>query len=77
MAVLKRGKQVRFKLGTGNRFKALTSKLGQNPKIKNPAAVAAAIGRKKYGSKKMNSMARKGKKNLMLHQRIARGMPVR
>ena len=28
----------------------------------NPAAVAAAVGRKKYGQKKMTSLAVKGKK---------------
>ena len=49
------------KLGSGARFKALTNKL--QGKVKNPKAVAAAIGRKKYGAKKMTAMAAKGRKS--------------
>ena len=48
------------KLGTGARFKALKTKL----KLKgatNPGALAAWIGRKKYGAKKFASLAAKGK----------------
>lgn len=45
------------KLGTGKRFAKLENKLSQNPDIKDPAAVAAAIGRKKYGAKKFNKLA--------------------
>lgn len=48
------------KLGSGARFKALTKKL--DGKVSNPAAVAASIGRKKYGAEKMASMAAKGRK---------------
>ena len=49
------------KLGSGGRFKALTKKIAAHG-AKNPKAVAAAIGRKKYGAKKMASMAAKGRK---------------
>lgn len=49
------------KLGTGARFKALKSKLAKKG-AKSPGALAAYIGRKKYGAKKMASMAKKGKK---------------
>lgn len=42
------------KLGTGTRFKNLVKK------VKSPA-LAAWIGRKKYGAKKFNSLAKKGK----------------
>jgi hypothetical protein len=48
------------KLGTGARFKALVGKLAG--KVKNPKAVAAAIGRKRYGKKRMAQMAAKGRK---------------
>jgi hypothetical protein len=48
------------KLGSGARFKALTKKL--SGKVKNPKAVAAAIGRKKYGKKRFQKLAAKGKK---------------
>jgi len=48
------GKSMR--LGGGGRFAALESKIAKNPKIRNPAAVAASIGRKKYGAKKFASL---------------------
>lgn len=49
-----------MKPGGGGRFKKLMQKL--KGKVKNPAAVAAAIGRKKYGKKKFQQMAAKGRK---------------
>tara|TARA_A100000172_G_scaffold20591_1_gene11706 strand:- start:4333 stop:4512 length:180 start_codon:yes stop_codon:yes gene_type:complete len=49
------------KLGSGVRFKNLTTKLKKSG-VKNPKALAASIGRKKYGKKKMSVMAAKGKK---------------
>ena len=49
------------KLGSGKRFDMLSSKLAKNPKIKNPDAVAGAIGRKKYGKKKFQSLVAHGK----------------
>ncbi len=64
-------------LGTGKRFNTLEGKLEKNPKINNPAAVAASIGRKKYGKKKFQKLAKKGKQRLMLHQKVARGMSPR
>ena len=50
-----------MKLGGGGRFKKLKAKLTKQ-RAKNPAALAASIGRKKYGSKKMAAMAASGKK---------------
>lgn len=50
------------KLGSGERFKTLSEALGRKPGIKNPDALAAAIGRKKYGAKKMATLAAKGRK---------------
>lgn len=51
------------KLGSGKRFKELANKIAKNdPSIDDPDAVAASIGRKKYGNKKMSQMASKGKK---------------
>jgi len=49
------------KLGTGARFKALEKKL-EAKGVKEPAALTAWIGRKKYGAKKFNAMAAKGRK---------------
>lgn len=50
------------KLGSGARFKSLKNKLAKQPGIKNPGAVAASIGREKYGNKKMAELSKKGKK---------------
>ncbi len=49
------------KLGSGERFAALKSKLASRGGVKNPSALAAAIGRKKYGKSKFQSLAAKGK----------------
>ncbi len=50
------------KLGSGERFADLKAELANKPKIKNPKAVAAAIGRKKFGASKMAAMAAAGRK---------------
>lgn len=49
------------KLGTGKRFAALKGKLSKKG-VKDPGALAASIGRKKYGNKKFAALAsgRKG-----------------
>ena len=47
-------------LGSGGRFAALEKKL--SGKVDNPAAVAASIGRKKYGASKMAKWAAAGRK---------------
>ena len=49
------------KLGSGGRFAALKNKLAHQPGVYNPAGLAAAIGRKKFGVKKFASLSRKGK----------------
>jgi len=48
------------KLGSGQRFKTLANKLARQG-VDDPKAVAASIGRKKYGNKKMTNMAEKGR----------------
>ncbi len=48
-------------LGSGARFKAVERSAAKSG-ASNPAAVAAAVGIKKYGVKKMESMAQAGKK---------------
>lgn len=48
------------KLGSGVRFKKLANKMAREG-VEDPDAVAASIGRKKYGNKKMTAMAEKGK----------------
>lgn len=51
-------------LGSGGRFAALKAKVAKEPgySAKEAGAVAAAIGRAKYGAKKMGAMAAKGRK---------------
>lgn len=51
------------KLGSGARFKAVV-KSAKAGGAKNPAAVAAAVGIKKYGQKKMTALAVAGKKKV-------------
>jgi len=48
-------------LGEGSRFKAV-AKSAKAAGAKDPDAVAAAIGRKKYGAAKMAKMAAKGRR---------------
>jgi len=52
---------MKAKLGTGTRFKRLKEVLAKKG-AKDPAAVAAAIGRKKYGKERFQKLAQKGKK---------------
>ena len=47
-------------LGSGKRFKQLVGKLKKRG-AKKPKALAAFIGRKKYGAKKFAQMAAKGR----------------
>lgn len=48
-------------LGQGGRFAAV-EKAAKASGASNPAAVAAAAGRKKYGAEKMAKMSAKGRK---------------
>lgn len=62
---LKGGKSepsAKAKAGSGKRFKALKSKLSKEKGVYNPAGLAAALGRAKFGSKKMSKMSAKGRK---------------
>lgn len=48
-------------IGTGARFKSLKAKVAKGG-ASDPAAVAASIGRKKYGSKKFAKLSAKGRR---------------
>lgn len=51
------------KLGSGERFKQMSQKIQKEGYDREQAkTIAASIGRKKYGAKKMASMAAKGRK---------------
>ncbi len=45
------------KLGSGKRFADLESSLAKEKGIRNPGALAASIGRKKYGKTRFQSIA--------------------
>jgi hypothetical protein len=47
-------------LGSGQRFSALTQQLAAKG-ARDPKALAAVIGRKKFGKKKFQSLAAKGR----------------
>ena len=50
------------RLGSGARFAALKSKLGARKGVTNPGALAAYIGRKKYGTTKFARLSAKGRR---------------
>lgn len=50
-----------MKLGGGGRFQKLSKELAAKG-VRDPGAVAASIGRKKYGAKKMAKMSAAGRK---------------
>ncbi len=50
-----------MKLGGGGRFAAIEKKAAASG-VRNPAAVAAAVGIRKYGKAKMSKMAAAGRK---------------
>jgi hypothetical protein len=50
------------KLGSGARFKHLKSSLSSRGGVKSPGALAAFIGRKKYGATKFQHLSSAGKK---------------
>ena len=49
------------KLGSGKRFKSLSRKLKRKG-VRNPGALAASIGRKKFGKKKFAKLSAQGRK---------------
>lgn len=52
-----------MELGGGGRFAALKSKLAKKPGVTNPGALAAYIGRKRYGNKKMQELSAQGRRD--------------
>lgn len=58
------------KLGTGKRFAQLKGKLAHQKGVTNPGALAAYIGRRKYGAKRMGALSSHGKK----HKTLAKTM---
>ena len=59
--IMKSKKKRKPKLGSGARFKKLTKSLKKGG-ARNPKSLAAWIGRKKYGKKKFQKLAAKGRR---------------
>lgn len=53
----------KFEPGEGGRFATLKASLEKRGGVRNPAAVAASIGRRKFGKKKFQQLALKGRKS--------------
>lgn len=51
------------KLGEGGRFAAVEESVAKESGVRDPAAVAAAIGRKAVGAKKMGQLSAQGRKD--------------
>lgn len=49
------------KLGSGKRFRTLKNRLAKRG-IRNPAALAAAIGRRKFGKARFQKLAARGRR---------------
>jgi hypothetical protein len=56
-------------------FDKLKKKLGKKKGIEDPGALAASIGRKKYGKKKFQKAAAKGEKMKGMKPQFGKGMP--
>jgi hypothetical protein len=61
MALSDAAKTRSMRLGGGGRFKRLEGQLDRKG-VQDPAALAAWIGRRKYGSARFNKLAAKGRK---------------
>ena len=57
------------KLGTGKRFAALTKAISKRKGVTDPEAVAAAIGRRKFGEAKFQKLAVAGRKRAALKRK--------
>jgi hypothetical protein len=49
-------------LGEGGRFAAMKKRLAARAGVESPGALAAFIGRKKYGKKRFQALAAKGRR---------------
>jgi len=66
VSMKKKGGAKTMEPGGGGRFAAMVGKLkGQGKSEESAEAIAASIGRKKYGKSRFQSMAAAGKKKMM------------
>lgn len=50
------------RLGSGRRFRSLVAELKKRGDVRDPGALAASIGRKKYGKKRFQALAAAGQR---------------
>ena len=50
------------RLGSGERFARLERQIATKGGVRNPAAVAAAVGRKKFGKKRFQELSSAGRR---------------
>ena len=50
------------RLGTGARFRALKNRLSRRKGVTNPGALAAYIGRRKYGNRRFARLSARGRR---------------
>ena len=62
---------MKAKLGSGKRFAAVEKSAAASG-AENPAAVAAVAGRKKYGAKRFNALAAKGRHHAAMADHVRR-----
>ena len=55
------------KVGSGTRFRRLVKKISKRKGVRDAKAIAASIGRKKYGKKKFQKMAAAGRRRKKKH----------
>jgi len=60
MALVRHGSMP--KLGTGERFARLKAKIAKRGDVRDPGAVAAMVGRKKYGAQRFQALSVAGRK---------------
>lgn len=58
--------------GGGGRFAMMKARLAKRPGVTNPGALAAYIGRRKYGPKKMAKWASAGRARQLRREVVAR-----
>jgi len=62
------------KLGTGERFAKLRERLGKREGVKSPGALAAWIGRKKYGKERFANLSSAGRRKSVAKRAASRAM---
>ncbi|HEX6971999.1 MAG TPA: hypothetical protein VF234_07250 [Limnochordia bacterium] len=54
--------QTKPRLGTGERFRRLRNKLARRTDVRDPEALAADIGRRKLGKRRLQQLAAAGRR---------------